>query len=70
MRITTAHRIAPQIPAVLGAMVGTIVERTVRDEFPELSQFECLRSARELMRAMDAQTAVEILCAEGKVASC
>jgi hypothetical protein len=64
MTIAIALRIAPQLPISLCGPVASIMERTVREENPNLSDFDTAREVRSLMGDMDASTAVAILCAE------
>jgi hypothetical protein len=64
MTFAVAVSIAPQLPMSLCGQVAAIMERTVREENPTLSDLDTAREVGSLMGAMDTRTAVAILHAE------
>ena len=66
MTFVTAQHVAPEIPIELAVAVGNILERTHQEESPKASALTCARETRKMMRGMDLETALAILCAEGR----
>ena len=70
MTYVVAQRINPAIPVDLCAQVGAIIERELREQFPQASELERARDLRDVMRSMDPLTAIDILSDEGRVRAC